>query len=557
MKMTAWALLALLASASPARGYTLSSGFSQSCHERITLAAFAVLVQELDTSRVSLPASDLWRRVAAELAPAVLESSVPPAIALGDAQKFVLFSAVVGVRSPDTSGHSVSNLDALRRAQVDPDPQSQYLHCLRAAGDDGFAGDLAVVRGAKQLVRQALTDSAAAAARAGPARNRSEPFYLDFYGQVEVEVDEAAFLVGRAMHVLQDCHSHTLRSGDGRTIHSVLNYIDGISGHLETARDGMTHSDSLDDCRREDLAPLVRRAAAVSQAAVHAALALSRGDAAPLEAGLGRCSAGAADVAACDWIEYLPACEAALGAADAAAAQAACCSSTNGYCASPYLATAQEKLTKPYLATVLGCAVPGRARPGAPGSIVLAVALAALFRRCRRLLTVALLIGARRAQAGEMFAGAEGHLSLLSDVPERSVINATMGYALRGGYRWEAWGAFVLVERNHWLPTELSRAAEPGALDVGLGAEYLAAGGRVRLSLAAGPSILWFDTALDGKGTVGLFIDARPAGLRWRLSQHLRLALDPLAVTLVAAVLGQPGIRQLEYRTLLGLELVR
>jgi hypothetical protein len=555
-------VLLLITAARPARAYTLASGFSQSCHERLTLAAFAVLIDQTDTSRVTLPAGDIWRRVAAELAAAVLEAAGQAiTTTLTDEQKFVLFSAAVGVRSPDTSGHSVSNLDALRRAQVDPDPTSQHLHCLRAAPDDGPAGDLAVLRGARKLVRQMLTDAGAAAQRSSSARNRTEPFYLDFYGQIDVEVDEGAYLSGRAMHVLQDSFSHTLRSADGRTVDTVLNYIDGISGQLEESRDGMGHSDSLDDCHRQDLTPLLERAAAVSSAAARAAIALGRSqDATLLEKGLARCPPGEIDPASCDWLEYLPACEAALDAGDTAAVQARCCSSGNGYCASPFLGIARERVTQPYLKAVFGCAIVRRERVG---SLVLVVFVLALVWRLRhRRATIAVLVLSScawvpAASAGEIFAAAEGHLSLLSDVPERSIINATLGYALRGGYRWGAWGVLIHVERNHWLPTELSRAIEPGALNVGLGAEYLAAGGRVRISLAVGPSFLWFDTALDDKGTVGLFVDLRPAGLRWVLTDHLRVAFDPLSLALVAPVLNQPGIRQLEYRTLLGLEYFR
>ena len=69
-----------------------------------------------------------------------------------------------------------------------------------------------------------------------------------------------------------------------------------------------------------------------------------------------------------------------------------------------------------------------------------------------------------------------------------------------------------------------------------------------------GPSILWFDTGLDEKGSVGLFLDLRPAGLHWTLGSHLAVVLDPLSLALVAPVLGSPNIRQLEYRTLLGVE---
>src|SRR4051794_36712812 len=112
-----------------ANAFTIASGFTQSCHERLGVAAMAFLLDELDTSNVTLPSNNLWRNVAAELAPAILQTTPSAAAAaLTDAQKFVLFSVVVGIRAPDTGGHSVSNLDALRTAQIDPDPSSQHLH---------------------------------------------------------------------------------------------------------------------------------------------------------------------------------------------------------------------------------------------------------------------------------------------------------------------------------------------------------------------------------------------------------------------------------------------
>ena len=78
------------------------------------------------------------------------------------------------------------------------------------------------------------------------------------------------------MHTLQDCHSHTLRSADVRTVFTVLNYIDAVAGRLDEARDGMAHSDTLDDCERAELAPVVARAAATSLALARAAVALAR-----------------------------------------------------------------------------------------------------------------------------------------------------------------------------------------------------------------------------------------------------------------------------------------
>jgi hypothetical protein len=537
-----------------AMAYTLASGFSQSCHERLTLAALGVLVQQLGAGQAAVPADDLWRQVAAALAQAVLETTGAQAAAgLSEQQLFVLFSAVVGVRAPDTGGHSVSNLDQLRVAQVNPDPRSQYVHCLRGPADDGAAGDLATLTGAEQLIRQEVAAAATSAGRSGAARNTGAPFYLDFYGQLTVEVDEPAFRIGRALHTLQDSYAHTLRSGDGRNVYSVLNYIDPVSGRLDPPRDGMAHSDALDDCRRAELAPLVTRAAAVSLALARAAVALARdGDSAPLDRGFAACPAGETDVTRCEWLRHVPGC-----------------AQDNDYCASPWLDIAREKLTEPYVKAVLGCqAAPGGLPVGAPGVVLVAVAVGLVMpgmRKRRRSKAALLALGAalsapaaraEQAPPAAVFVTVEGHLSLLSATPERSFIDASFGYALRGGYRTGPWGWLLQAERNYWMPTELGNDVQAGALNLGVGVERLLLGGFVRVSAVAGPSILWFDAALDDKGSVGVFVDLRPAGLRWRVTRHLALALDPLSLAIVSPVLGSPGIRQIEHRTLAGVEVL-
>jgi hypothetical protein len=279
-----------------------------------------------------------------------------------------------------------------------------------------------------------------------------------------------------------------------------------------------------------------------------------------------------------------PDCAAAFAANDLDRVALVCCSLDNAYCGSPYQSVAREKLTRPYVKEVLSCqAAPGRADGGAPVAALFAAALVvtALRRRHRaRPFGVALLIvvnamapggpaNAEPSTAGvaapaaprHVFVTLEGHASLLSDIPGRSFLNATFGYGLRAGYRRGAWGVVIALERNLWLPTELSNDIEAGALNLGAGIEWIGFDGRFRASAVAGPSVLWFDAALDDKGTLGLFIDLRPAGLRWSLGHPgagaITLVFDPLSLALVAPVLDTPGIRQVEYRTLLGLELSR
>ena len=555
---TALACAGLLAlGPSPAAAYSIASGFSQSCHERLSLAAMAVVIEGQALGAVVLPVDDLWRKVAAELAPAVLESAGQSAAAsLTDAQRFLLYSVAVGVRSPDTGGHSVSNLDQLRRAQIDPDPSSQHLHCLRAEDENGLPGDLAVLDDSERLIREQVQEAAAVARSSLDLRNIRVPFYLDYYGQLEVEVDRATYLVGRAMHTLQDCHAHTLRSADARTIHTVLNYLEAVAGELSEARDGMAHSDTLDDCRRSELAPVVNRAARTSAAFARAAVAMIRkGDPGLLERGFDGCAGDAVDVDSCEWLHYQPGCD------PDRPEMGGCCTVNNNYCDSPLLDVAREKLTRPYLAEVLSCSSAPGARPSPGWLPILLAALLVGGRRRRRLRCALLLLlaGADPVRAdpdrGRVFAVLEGHLSLLSDIPGRSYLDVTTGLALRGGYRRGPWAVLIQVERNLWLPTELSRDLDPGALNLALGVERLLLDGRLRVGVSAGPSILWFDTALHDKGTVGLFADLRPAGLRWSPLPYLVLVFDPLSLALVAPVLHEPPLRQLEYRTLFGAEL--
>jgi hypothetical protein len=152
------------------------------------------------------------------------------------------------------------------------------------------------------------------------------------------------------------------------------------------------------------------------------------------------------------------------------------------------------------------------------------------------------------------FAALEGHVSLLSDVADWSMLAGTFGYGARGGYRWNSWGLFAQVEHNMWLATEMETEVVQGAVNIGLGCELTYAEGFVRTALAVGPSILAFDTVLDDAGTTGLFIDFRPVGLRWTVHRYLVIGLDPISFALVAPVLGGIPLIYTQYRTELYLE---
>jgi hypothetical protein len=172
-------------------------------------------------------------------------------------------------------------------------------------------------------------------------------------------------------------------------------------------------------------------------------------------------------------------------------------------------------------------------------------------------LLMALALGAPPAPYAyqeQGFVQVEGHLSLLSDAADRSSLNTTFGYAFRGGYRFGEWGVFASVEHNMWLTSEDEITIQNGALNVGAGFEYLYFEGRARTSLTIGPSVQLFDTVLEKAGEVGFFVDFRPIGIRWKLSQHVVLQLDPLSFALVAPIIGSIPLILSEYRTVLTLE---
>ncbi len=148
----------------------------------------------------------------------------------------------------------------------------------------------------------------------------------------------------------------------------------------------------------------------------------------------------------------------------------------------------------------------------------------------------------------------ELHYSILTDLSDRSTLAPSFGYALKGGYRWGRWGAFLQFEQNLWVATELDKEVVQGAFNIGVGGEVSYFKGRARTSLAVGPSILAFNTQLDSAGGVGMFLDLRPIGIKWDVKKHFRLGLDPLSFAMVAPVLDGIPLVQIQYRTTFWME---
>ena len=263
----------------PTHAYTVQSGFTGGCHEDITIRLSAAFLDDPIVDEVVLPGGDTWRSLAQPL----------PELAgrdLSEQQLFVLFSLVVGVRAPDTGGHSVSDLSAARVVADDPRPEVQYLHALRGLQDDEPDGSRSTVEGTRASIRRSVAAASAALERPFESQNTSAPYTLDFYGLFSVPVWEPAYAIGEAAHTLQDSFSHSIRSDgyDLRKIAYVLNYIDAISTDFVESRDGIAHSRYLDRCTESDVAELFAAADQATADLFEAFLSQQEGDEAAIDA---------------------------------------------------------------------------------------------------------------------------------------------------------------------------------------------------------------------------------------------------------------------------------
>ena len=159
-----------------------------------------------------------------------------------------------------------------------------------------------------------------------------------------------------------------------------------------------------------------------------------------------------------------------------------------------------------------------------------------------------------RSQERSGWVGTKAHVSFLSDRIDRSNINLRLGYALMGGVRWGRFGVFGQIEHDVWVETELAVQLERGVLSLAVGGEYHYAHDRVRASLAVGMSVLLEEQPLDPAPSFGLFGELRPTGLRWSRGRWWTVQLDPIGLAILAPVLREPRLFEIQYRATLTIE---
>lgn len=282
--MSRWAamacLLGALAPAASVHAFSIGSGVSDGCHERISAHAFDRFLAELAPNDHEVHLDRRWRRLVRLVAAA---AGTPE---MSDTQAFVLTSLIVGVRSPDTHGHSISEIQSLRAIHADPVPAGQYAHSLRAIEDDHSEGNAEAIAGTRRIIREGLAVAVASHNADPDQKMGTAQVYFDFYGVVDVPVFLPAYYFGRVAHTVQDSFAHALRddASDLRQIVHVLNYVEAISDDYFERRDGVSHSNGMDSCG-EDMAPRVEGATQATLELLNVLVAMhDNPDAAPLDA---------------------------------------------------------------------------------------------------------------------------------------------------------------------------------------------------------------------------------------------------------------------------------
>lgn len=235
--------------ASTAHAYEIGTGFSDACHERMTVDASEGVVSEfVEAYDVPLPESDRWEQATDEIF-ARLDLT-----GLDRVEKFVVVSLLIGARWPDTEGHAPTNIGEVRPNHATS--EEQYDHALRAISDDGPEGNELAVNGTNLRIREEFENARGALELSPEEQLLTREVFVEFYGPTDIKVWRPAFHLGFAAHIVQDSFSHTIRSDDLKRIYHVLNYIEASRGELVESRDGLPHSKAMDGCR-DDAAPII------------------------------------------------------------------------------------------------------------------------------------------------------------------------------------------------------------------------------------------------------------------------------------------------------------
>lgn len=539
--MKLWALGVILLAA-PASAYTVSSPLTSGCHEAITASA----LRQARAERPNAPplAASRDERAMIDDAPFVIDD---------DMQDLAGATLLFAVRDNDLKGASPTDTFAI--VPIAADPALQREHCLRGPGDDEPGGSARALADCAAFIHERAADALDGLDQNGApdASNRVDlEVYLALRGpHVAVTLPRYYVRIGQAMHALEDGFTHNLRSADGVTVTSVLNWIDFADKTLDENRDGPPHMRLLDACDDAD-APRTRR----RQLALAAATDLLR---VTLDAKLGR--------------------DEKLARVDALVANnlgltTDACTEANDYC------DAAEN----GLRDGAGCGCALGARAGAsPAALFFIVALAMLAARRRRgqvAIVVALLLATTAARADdppaqphepgrEVLTPTPAHIEKVREAKklgprvgfyvaaagsfDRGALAATLALRVRITERWIV--GFD-SEWNPWItPTYSATAGALNLMVTGI-RRWPLAWERVNLrnTLQVGTSVQLFDVYGAPAGSVGIYLATSPLGIDIDLGRSLRLVIDPTNFAIPIPHLTGAPFYYPQYRITIGLQ---
>jgi hypothetical protein len=240
---------------SSAHAFQILTPVSEPCHENITLGAFdlkpppfgveddlslaetwAFLVAKAEAS--GIPTDELTRGAIRQV------SSLYGISDLDLATKYVMTSLIIGARDPDTRGFSVLRVNVARATHIDN--RFQAPHSLRRTTDDHLEGNASAIENAKVYLQE-IVQAAHSQWWSGEEMTVSAVWTFPFYGEGDVQVFGPAFRIGLLSHAIQDSFTHALRDEEGR-IATVLNFVEAATRSATESRDGLPHSDRMDEC---------------------------------------------------------------------------------------------------------------------------------------------------------------------------------------------------------------------------------------------------------------------------------------------------------------------
>jgi MYXO-CTERM domain-containing protein len=543
-------------------GYPLDS---TGCHEPITAEVLRNAREQLTTAPVIVPTRD-------EAAMIDDVPFSPPPDFVGDLAGMALLLAV---RDNDVKGQNVaSSLDLI---EVHGSPTNQEEHCLRAAADDGPAGEQAALAACRAFIvakATAALDGLDAAGAVDPENRIPLDVYLSIAGSRSPPLPLFYVRIGQALHALEDGFTHTYRGTDATKVTVVLNWIEWVSGTLDEPRDGPPHLAALDHCTSTD--PLVIRNRGLTVQASTELLTAALDPALTHEQKVARFDAIT--------LKYLSFQEG--------------CNADNNWCDA-----AEAKVID---TTGCGCGVDGRSGSSPWAGLPFAAVALVLARGRRRAgLAVLLVMGALVTQAraqtqppgspgapavpapstkpGDVEKAQEGKepgrdvktptVAEVAQVREDKRLGPVWGFAVslggsvdrlagigRVGVRYrldEQWLLGLDGEWNPWITTSPMKM-RGGALNVSVVGilRFPMKFDRVNLrtTLRAGTSTLLFDVYGAQKWSTGPFLGLSPLGLDIDLGGALRLVLDPAEFSIPIPVVSPLPLYYEQFRFMIGLQ---